>query len=280
MENGQYGQMDINAILAQVDALYEADKGEEAEQLMLRSLEEAAGKREDGVRLQLLNELLGYYRETSQCEMVLRTASEAIRQAKEMGLEGTIPYATTLLNIATAYRACGRLQESAGYYGQVQAIYDSQLEPDSMLVAGLKNNIALLYQEMGDFAQAKAKLSEALGIVEAKGAAYEAGVTCANLAGTCMQLEEREEAYQYALKAVDIFRRENVTDSHYAAALATLGAYFYHRRDYGKAVRYYRQGMDAVERNLGRNEYFRRLQANAAVWRRRPELLRKDRQGM
>ncbi len=265
MENGQYGQMDINAILAQVDALYEADKGEEAEQLMLRSLEEAAGKREDGVRLQLLNELLGYYRETSQCEMVLRTASEAIRQAKEMGLEGTIPYATTLLNIATAYRACGRLQESAGYYGQVQAIYDSQLEPDSMLVAGLKNNIALLYQEMGDFAQAKAKLSEALGIVEAKGAAYEAGVTCANLAGTCMQLEEREEAYQYALKAVDIFRRENVTDSHYAAALATLGAYFYHRRDYGKAVRYYRQGMDAVERNLGRNEYFRRLQANAAV---------------
>ena len=33
MENGQYGQMDINAILAQVDALYEADKGEEAEQL-------------------------------------------------------------------------------------------------------------------------------------------------------------------------------------------------------------------------------------------------------
>ena len=59
MENGQYGQMDINAILAQVDALYEADKGEEAEQLMLRSLEEAAGKREDGVRLQLLNELLG-----------------------------------------------------------------------------------------------------------------------------------------------------------------------------------------------------------------------------
>ena len=185
MENGQYGQMDINAILAQVDALYEADKGEEAEQLMLRSLEEAAGKREDGVRLQLLNELLGYYRETSQCEMVLRTASEAIRQAKEMGLEGTIPYATTLLNIATAYRACGRLQESAGYYGQVQAIYDSQLEPDSMLAAGLKNNIALLYQEMGDFAQAKAKLSEALGIVEAKGAAYEAGVTCANLAGTC-----------------------------------------------------------------------------------------------
>ena len=109
MENGQYGQMDINAILAQVDALYEADKGEEAEQLMLRSLEEAAGKREDGVRLQLLNELLGYYRETSQCEMVLRTASEAIRQAKEMGLEGTIPYATTLLNIATAYRACGRV---------------------------------------------------------------------------------------------------------------------------------------------------------------------------
>lgn len=259
------GQMDINEILAKVDAFYEADKGEEAEKLMLRSLEEAAERQEEGVRLQLLNELLGYYRETSQSERVFQTAAGAIEQARGMGLEGTIPYATTLLNIATAYRACGRLQESAGYYEQVQEIYDRQLEPDSMLVAGLKNNIALLYQEMGDFPRAKEKLSEALQIVEAKGAAYEQGVTCANLAGTCMQLEEREEAYRYALRSVDIFQKENVTDSHYAAALATLGAYFYHRGEYGKASQYYRQGMDAVERNLGQNEYYRRLQANAAV---------------
>ena len=124
------GQLDMDRILARVDALYEENKGEEAKELMLRSIEEAIELQDDGARLQLLNELLGYYRETSQKEMVYETASRAISHAKDMGLEDTIPYATTLLNVATAYRACGRLQESKEYYAQVQKIYDSQLEPD------------------------------------------------------------------------------------------------------------------------------------------------------
>ena len=151
-----------------MDALYEQNWGEEAEQLMLQSAGEAVSLGDEGARLQLLNELLGYYRETSQRERVYQTAAEAMEQAREMGLEGTVPYATTLLNIATAYRACGRLQESKEYYAQVQEIYDSQLEPDSMLMAGLKNNIALLYQETGDFAAAKEKLL----LIEYRGGAW------------------------------------------------------------------------------------------------------------
>lgn len=261
-------RLDIDRILAQVDAFYEENKGEEAEKLMLRSVEEAAEQGDDGGRLQLLNELLGYYRETSQSERVFETAALAIKHAEQMGLEGTIPYATTLLNVATAYRACGRLQESAGYYARVQEIYDRQLEPDSMLAAGLRNNIALLHQEMGDFAGAKESLLEALRIVEGKGAAYEIGVTYANLASTCMQLGEAEEAYGCAMKSVETFQREGVEDSHYAAALATLGAHCYHGKEYGKALEYYQQGMEAVERSLGRNEYYRRLEENAKACER------------
>lgn len=264
----QNGQLDTDRILAQVDALYEENKGEEAERLMLQSVEEANRIQDEGAVLQLQNELLGYYRETSQREKVYQMASEAIGQATEMGLEGTVPYATTLLNVATAYRACGRLQESKDYYAQVQEIYDSQLEPDSMLMAGLKNNIALLYQETGDFATAKEKLLEALEIVSGRGVAYEVAVTCANLASTCMQLKQKEEACNYARKSVEIFEREKVADSHYAAALATLGAYSYHGKDFKKALEYYRRGMEAVERDLGRNEYYRRLQENAAACER------------
>ena len=265
MENRQ---LDMDRILTQVDALYEQNRGEEAEQLMLQSAGEAVSLGDEGARLQLLNELLGYYRETSQRERVYQTAAEAMEQARKMGLEGTVPYATTLLNIATAYRACGRLQESREYYAQVQEIYDSQLEPDSMLMAGLKNNIALLYQETGDFAAAKEKLLEALAIVSGRGVAYETAVTCANLASTCMQLEQKEEACDYARRSVEIFQREKVEDSHYAAALATLGAYSYHGRDFRKALEYYTRGMEAVERNLGRNEYYHRLQENAAACER------------
>lgn len=264
----EYEQLDMERILAQVDGLYEENKGEKAERLMLRSIEEAIELKDDGARLQLLNELMGYYRETSQKEMVYETASKAIGHAKDMGLEGTVPYATTLLNVATAYRACGRLQEAKEYYAQVQEIYDSQLEPDSMLMAGLNNNVALLYQETGDFAAAKEKLLEALAIVSKRGVAYEMAVTYANLASTCMQLKQDEEARECAGKSVEIFRQENVQDSHYAAALATLGAYSYHEKDFKKALEYYTKGMEAVEKNLGRNEYYRRLQENAAACER------------
>lgn len=257
--------MDIQKILERVDALFEEDRGKEAEELMLQSEEQARLEGEDGVRLQLLNELIGYYREVSDGKSVHETVAQAIAQAEKMGLEGTIPYATTLLNAATAYRALGRLEESMGFYRQVQEMYDKLLEPDDMLMAGLKNNISLLYQEMGDYEAAKEKLLEALAIVEKNDAGYEIAVTYANLAGTCMQLGQKEEAFRHAMKSLELFRGRNVEDSHSAAAMATLGMYYYREKDYENAMHYYRQAMETVERCLGKNAYYRRLEGNLAA---------------
>ena len=254
--------MDIQNILAQVDAYFDADRGKDAERLLQQSVAEAEKEQDEGAKLQLLNELIGYYREVSQHEMVYKTVAQALSQTEHMGLEGTIPHATTLLNAATAYRACGKLEESMGFYRQVQEIYGRLLEPDNMLMAGLQNNISLLYQEMGNYGAAKERLLEALDIVEKNNAGYETAVTYANLAGTCMQLGENEEAYRHAMKSLEIFKSRNVEDSHSAAALATLGMYFYREKDYGRAVQYYRQAMAAVEKSLGRNDYYRRLEEN------------------
>lgn len=252
--------MNIDRVLAQVDVFFEENKGEEAEKLMQQSIEQAVREGDDAGLLHLLNELLGYYRETSQTENAMKMASQAISQAKRMGLEGTIPYATTLLNVANACRVCGKLRESMEYYLQVKEIYDEQLASDDMFVAGLNNNMSLLYQEMGDFGKAKEMLLGALAIAEKKGSLYEVGVTYANLASTCMRLEETERAYEYAMKSAELFQKANVTDSHYGAALATLGAYFYQKRDFEKAIQYYRRASEAVESSLGKNEYYNRLQ--------------------
>lgn len=260
--------MDIGKVLEQVDSLFGENKGEEAEELMRRSVVQAVNEQDDESLLQLLNELLGFYRETSRKEEAVKMASQAVAQARRMGLEGTIPYATTLLNVANAYRAFGMLRESMDYYLQVQELYGKLLEPDSMFMAGLHNNMSLLCQEMGDYAGAREKQLAALAIAEGKQAGYELGVTYANLAGSCMQLGEAGEAYDYAMKSIETFRREQVEDSHYAAALATLGACFYHQADFGKALEYYIQAADIIERNLGRNDYYHRLQENITACRR------------
>lgn len=264
VRKGMVIKMDIQRILAQVDDFFEQNKGQEAEKLMQQSIVQAVREEDDSSLLQLLNELLSYYRETSQRENAYSIAAQAVAQAKRMGLEGTIPYATTLLNVANAYRACGRLEESLDYYAQVQDIYSVQLPADDMLVASLKNNLSLLYQEMGDYVRAKENLLEALEIVEQKGGPYETAVTYANLAGTCVQLGEMETAFSHALKAAEIFRLRGMSDSHYGAALAAMGACHYHKGEYDEALRCYKEAMESVERSLGQNEYYRRLREYVA----------------
>ena len=66
------------------------------------------------------------------------------------GLKDSIHYATTCLNVANAYRAAGKLQESLMRYQAVFTIYEDKIDKNDMLYAGLYNNMSLLYQELGD----------------------------------------------------------------------------------------------------------------------------------
>ncbi len=260
--------MDIRNVLAQVDQLFEENRGEEAERLMRESAALAVQEGDDNSLLQLLNELVGYYREVSRYEDAYQIGDRAAAQARAMGLEGTVPYATTLLNVANAYRAGGRLSESLEIYLRVQEIYRRKLPPEDMLAAGLQNNMSLLYQEMGEYEKAKECQLLALQIVKAKGAAYELGVTYANLAATCVQLKQLDEAKEYAVSSMDTFRGIGVRDSHFGAALSALGTWHYRRREYEKAGECFRQAMEIVEQGVGRNQAYYRLQENAAACER------------
>lgn len=260
--------MDIQKIFAKIDGLLEENRGEEAEQLMLESITQAVQEQDDNVLLQLLNELLGYYREAGRVQDADRIGQQAIAQAERMGLQGTVPYATTLQNVANACRAGGRFKESLDYYRKAQEVYGQLFESDNMLTAGLENNLSLLYQEMGEYEKAKACQLKALEIVKAHNASYEVGVTDANLAATCVELGQQEKAREYALSAVEIFSSLGVEDNHYAAALASLGAYYYRKREYRKALEYYRQAKEIVERAFGQNEAFRRLKEHEAACER------------
>jgi len=260
--------MDMNTILQQVDALYEANKGPEAEKVMLAGMKQAMDEQDDACLLQLLNELMGYYRETSQVENSYRIAKQAISLAERMGLKDSIPYATTLLNAANAYRAGGSLQDSLELYLQVREVYDKALSEDNMLIASFENNLSLLYQEMGDFEKAKEALLKALPIVAAKDAEFEVAVTYTNLAGTCMQLGEKEEAYTYAVKAIEGFEAMQVEDTHYCAALSALGTYYDSEKQYAKAAEVFEKALAIMEKNPARTDYYYRLRERYEACRR------------
>lgn len=260
--------MNIEEILLQIDKLFEENKRDEVEKLMQESIAQAVTEQDDGSLLRLLNELLGFYRETGRHEEAYLIADRAIAQAERMGLAGTIPYATTQLNVANAYRAGGRLEESLEKYLQVQEIYRQQLAPDDMLAASFQNNFSLLYQEMEEYGKSRECLLNALQIVKEKGSGYELGVTYANLAATCVQMEQMEEAREYAAKSMEVFEKAGIMDSHYAAALSAMGAWHFHRREYGAAGEAYRRAMELVEQCNGRNHAYLRLKENAEACER------------
>ena len=154
--------MNMEFVLREVDRLFDENKAKEAERFLLKSLAEAKEEEDFGVCLQILNELIGYYRQTSEKEELLRVIEESFRMADDMKLKGTVWYATTQLNAANGYRAIGMLKESRKCYEEAEEIYQRDLSSKDMLLAGLYNNRSLLEQEEKDFEKAEEYLLKAL----------------------------------------------------------------------------------------------------------------------
>lgn len=258
--------MQTEKIIAELDGLFAENKGAEAQKLLEASIKQAVEEGDDNALLTLLNEMIGYMRETSQVESSYSYAGAALKLMEKMGIGGSTAYATTLLNIANAYRAGGRLEDSLICYKEVLALYKKRVDAKDMLFASLYNNISLLYQEMGDFEEAKASLLQALSIVkENEDTDFEEAVTYANLAATCLPLNQDEEAAGYFSRAIEIFEAHGIKDAHYCAALSSMGTYYFKRKEYEKAASCFEKAMEGMKDSLGENEYYRRLSENLAA---------------
>ncbi|MGN0346807.1 MAG: DUF4125 family protein [Lachnospiraceae bacterium] len=252
----------VEEILQHIDALFEANQAKEAEHYMLSCLEQARVHRDCPLQMTILNELIGYYRVTSQAEHLRSIMEQAMKLGQEMGLENSVPFATTLLNVANGYRSIGELELSLQYYGMVEQIYREQLSPEDLNVAGLYNNKSLLLEEMQRYQQAKECLDKALAIVTKQNADFEIAVTHANLANTLVAMKDFEEATIHAKESISRFRDMNCLDSHYAAALSALAMCRFENKEYREALSLFREGMYIIENSFGQNSQYKRMLDN------------------
>ncbi|MDE7205125.1 MAG: DUF4125 family protein [Lachnospiraceae bacterium] len=265
--------MDIIQVTEELDALFAREKIDEIPQFLESHIVQAIEEGAEDVLLTLYNEIIGFYRETGQYDLSIDNCHKAIALMDDMGIQDTIPYATTLLNAANAHRAAGLLQESLELYNQVKPIYVAQLDEDDMYFANFYNNLSLLYQEMNDFASAKDQLVNALYIVTHKpDKQFEVAVTQANLANTCIELGQDEEAKARAEEAIRIFEKLGVDDAHYSAALSALGSLYYMDKDYANALQVMEKSRDCVAKYLGTdNIQYQRLSDNIGIIRNKIE---------
>lgn len=256
--------MNLEKILAQYDGMFGNSSLEEVEAYLVRNMGEAKEQSEYGILITLLNETIGFCRDTTQKDKALQYCDELQNILKMLKLEGRIDYATSLLNVANAYRAFGLFEESLHLYEIVETTYQKQVESNDFMYASLYNNWSLLYQEMQDYESARDMLLKALVIADSyKEAVIPQATTRANLAATLLQLgtdEDYEQAMEYLKEALAVHEKVGGSDFHYGAVLVAMGDAYSFKQDYVNAAVYYEKGLVEIEKHVGRTDNYARVE--------------------
>ena len=255
--------MNIQSILTTYDAMFGKYALSDIEAYLYENIEKAKQQSETGILFTLLNEMIGFCRDTTQKDKALKYCTELLQLLEAMKLEGSIEYATSLLNIANAYRAFGLLEESLELFGCVEQIYKDKLDAKDFGYANLYNNWGLAYQEIEDYEKAKEVLRKALAVVDSyEEAVIPQATTRTNLAATLLQLgteEDYKEAIMYLQHAVHIHEENGGQDFHYGATLVAMGDAYCFQKDFSKAAKSYEAGLREIEKHTGKNDNYIRV---------------------
>lgn len=261
--------MDINEFFHTLDEMFtQAKTPKEIDRYLCDSLAKANEEKDYGAYVSIGNEMIGFYRSISQYEKCFRISEDILMLMEELQLDGTEHFATTLLNVATGYRAAGRLNESLSYYTRALQIYEQILPAGDYRFAGLYNNISILLEQLNENEKAVIFSESALKIIDQiPEAASEQASTRTNLALVKIKLgkiEEAKELLQDAIVRYEALAGEN-SDAHYSAALAGLAEICFKKKEYETALAYYEKAAEEVKTHFGENESYHLLLQNAEL---------------
>ena len=254
------GQLELQGFFDKQREIYRSGRLEDMQAFFDEWLAKTDSEGDKAARVTILNEMMGFYRVKSIHEKAVACAEEAAGIMREIGMTGTIPYAMTLLNAATVFRAAGKYQESAERYAEVFAIFHEQLPPNDFKFAEANNNVALLYQELGRFDKAAEALERALGICrDTPHKEFQTAVTLANLGNCEAASGEYGAAIVDLTEAIEIFTEKNINDSHHAAAITGLADIDERLGKTDKAREGYLRAMEMIEGFVGQNDEYNRI---------------------
>lgn len=258
--------MDIQAVLAHLDGLFADKKLDDVAPFLTSQLEAAREEGDAGAVLSLMNELVGFYRSTSQTAASLSMAQQALQMVEAMGLENTPAQGTTLINAATAYRAAGELEDAIALYAQALVVFEA-LGEKGYALASLLNNMSQVYQALNRHADALPFLERALSLLTTlDGVDAEIATTHSNIAISDLALGARSQAKEHLDVALHIFEAgSGPRDAHYGAALSAAASLAYAEGDYARAVQLYEKALPEIRSSFGENDGYHITRQNLAL---------------
>ena len=276
--------MDMNQVYRTLEQYF--DKGDlaGAEDFLIEKLKEAQAAEDYPSLIMLLNEMMGFCRETGQKEKSLGYGGQVLTLMEQLGMRDSEAYGTTLLNVATACRAAGKYAESYQFYMQIFPLYEKHLPAGDYRFASLYNNMSLLFQETEEYERSAEYLGKALAILnKLPDREYEIAVTHANMASTLCKIAETEqaediaaEALEEAEQAIGTFEKMGIRDVHAAAALSAKGDAYVLMRRYAKALPVYEAALAMIAASVGKTQGYARVEDKLQYARLQCEQMQKE----
>jgi tetratricopeptide (TPR) repeat protein len=265
--------MDIDKFFSDYDVAFATGNNDAIGDFLQSSLAAAEVENDKHSAVTILNEMAGFFRSISSYAQAIRYAEKALATARELGFENTIPYGTTLLNAATAYRTSGDNIKALEYFIHALGILQSNLPVDDFQLACLYNNISAIKQDTGQYAEALDMLQKAVAIMQKQpDMENDTATVMTNLAQVLLKLDRDAEAMETIEKSLELFRQENTSvavdqrlSPHYAAALAAQGEANFRMKRYAECVRAYENALAHIKAAYGENKDYAVTSINLGI---------------
>ena len=245
---------EINQVLSELDALFSLGDTEKIREFLENKIALFKENKSTDNLITMLNEMIGFCRDMGEFDKGSRYCDKLFELVNEEPYKNSIPYATTLLNIANFKRAKKDLAESEKLYLEVPPIYNRFLTDNDFQYASYYNNLSLLYQEMNQYTKAAECLKKALVIAKQyEEARIEVATTHTNLANCYLKLRDITKAKEELEEAFAIFEQDTKKDYHYGGALSAMAEICVLEKDYDKAAEYYEKTLVHLEMYTGKN---------------------------
>ncbi len=255
-----------------LDNIFASGSAEDVDKYLKDSLAKADAEGDRHAAAAILNEVTGFNRNVSNYAESLKAAERAVALMLELGYENTIPYGTTLLNAATAFRAAGDDAKALELFLASLAAFGKQLPEDDHRFAGLFNNISAIYKDSGKYEEALDALQKAVSIMDKNpDMVSDAATVRTNLALVLFELGREAEALETLENALAMFKRAGMRGAadipapHYAAALAGMGEACHRMGRYGEALESYESALEHLRGSFGENRDYAVICGNCAA---------------
>lgn len=201
------------------------------------------------------NEMACFYRGLSRFQDSLDAFARAQEELESLYLQNTAEYATILLNKAGTCRYMGDLDSALEHFSRSARILETNQKGSPQILAGLYNNIGLVYLDKKNPSEALSRFRQALHIVsENPEQIVEQGTTWNNLAVAYDALGQRVQADEAVEHAVAILSGLDCgTNPHYPAALNTRATFAYQAGRYEEALKDFENALKKTRLVYGEN---------------------------